>query len=219
MKDNQLSALLFAQAVAGENRVIHRVLTDAESRVVFRLRFRDRLRSGNKEVQPRRTSGRRSVPPLIPTKDSAPLRAHKALRLPQINNNADTRRWRRRFTRAARQSRIGCEDRGRLKVTLIGPSFVRNISKLAPRDFTLDAVSLAVKSYELMIDGLLIGKRNRRSDARSLLGSTFPTAGGSSSRSFLARDTRFKKSACSTTTGSSSNSTASFMSGPRGAQS
>src|SRR5688500_19758177 len=35
MKDNQLSALLFAQAIAGENRVIHRVLTDAASRVVL----------------------------------------------------------------------------------------------------------------------------------------------------------------------------------------
>ena len=34
-RDNPLSALLFSQAFAGENRVIHRVLTDADKRIVF----------------------------------------------------------------------------------------------------------------------------------------------------------------------------------------
>ena len=34
-KDNPLASLLYSQAFAGENRVIHRVLTDADRRVVF----------------------------------------------------------------------------------------------------------------------------------------------------------------------------------------
>src|SRR5688500_20116482 len=48
-------------------------------------------------------------------------------------------------------------------VDIVKVTFDRSILRekyleVAPKDFTLDAVSLAVKSYELMIGGLLVGK-------------------------------------------------------------
>jgi len=45
-----------------------------------------------------------------------------------------------------------------VKVTFDRSSLREKYLEVAPKDFSLDAVSLTVKSYELMIDGLLVGK-------------------------------------------------------------
>ena len=158
MKDNQLSALLFAQAVAGENRVIHRVLTDAESRVVFAYDLAidsdPVTKKFNLAVLPADEAFRRSF-----LKDSAPLRAHEGFATfpksttTQTLDDGD----------AVSLELLVNRESGVKIVDVVKVTFDRSILRekyleVAPKDFTLDAVSLAVKSYELMIDGLLVGK-------------------------------------------------------------
>lgn len=156
--NNQLSALLFAQAVAGENRVIHRVLTDAESRVVFAYDLAidsdPVTKKFNLAVLPADEAFRRSF-----LKDSAPLRAHEGFATfpksttTQTLDDGD----------AVSLELLVNRESGVKIVDVVKVTFDRSILRekyleVAPKDFTLDAVSLAVKGYELMIDGLLVGK-------------------------------------------------------------
>jgi len=158
MKDNSLSSLLFAQAVAGEDRVIHRVLTDAESRVVFAydlaINSDPVTKKFNLAVLPADEAFRRSF-----LKDSAPLRAHEGFATfpksttTQTLDDGD----------AVSLELLVNRESGVKIVDVVKVTFDRSILRekyleVAPKDFTLDAVSLAVKSYELMIDGLLVGK-------------------------------------------------------------
>src|SRR5688500_10011537 len=89
MKDNSLSSLLFAQAVAGEDRVIHRVLTDAESRVVFAydlaINSDPVTKKFNLAVLPADEAFRRSF-----LKDSAPLRAQEGFETFPKSTNTQT---------------------------------------------------------------------------------------------------------------------------------
>src|SRR6185369_7767281 len=71
-----LSALLFSQAFAGEDRIIHRVLTDSDKRVVFAYDLSVSSDPVTKKfrlvVLPSDDAFRRSF-----LKDSAPVRAHE----------------------------------------------------------------------------------------------------------------------------------------------
>ena len=157
-KDNSLSALLFAQAVAGDDRIIHRVLTDSESRVVFAydlsINSDPVTRKFSLAVLPADEAFRRSF-----LKDSAPLRAHEGFATfprsttTQTLDDGD----------AVSLELLVNRESGVKIVDVVKVTFDRSILRekyleVAPRDFTLDAVSLAVKGYELMIDGLLVGK-------------------------------------------------------------
>ena len=65
-----------------------------------------------------------------------------------------------------------------VKVTFDRSSLRENYLEAAPRDFTLDAVTLSVKSYELSIDGTLIGKsKSKIGCAGSLLWIYIPDRG------------------------------------------
>jgi len=158
IKDNSLSGLLFAQAIAGDNRVIHRVLTDAERHVIFAYDLAINSDPVTKKfslaVLPADEAFRRSF-----LKDSAPLRAHEGFATfpksttPQTLDDGD----------AVSLELLVNHESGVKIVDVVKVTFDRSILRekyleIAPKDFSLEAVSLAVKSYELMIDGLLVGK-------------------------------------------------------------
>lgn len=177
-KDNVLAALLYSQAFAGENRVIHRVLTDAERRVVFAYDLAINSDPVTKKfsvvVLPADEAFRRSF-----LKDSAPLRAHEGFAT---------------FPKSTTQQTLDDGDAVSLEllvnresgvkvVDVVKVTFDRSILRehyleAAPRDFTLDAVALTVKTYELTIDGTLVGKsKSKIGCAGSLLWIYIPDRG------------------------------------------
>lgn len=154
-----LSALLFSQAYAGENRIIHRVLTDAERRIVFAYDLSVSSDPVTKKfrlvVLPADEAFRRSF-----LRDDAPVRAHESFATfpkstaPQTLDDGD----------AVSLELLVNRDSGVKIIDVVKVTFDRSILRenyldAAPKDFSIDAVSsMAVKSYELSIDGVLIGK-------------------------------------------------------------
>ncbi|HET9527276.1 MAG TPA: hypothetical protein VFO99_13975 [Pyrinomonadaceae bacterium] len=178
MKENSLSALLFAQAVAGEDRVIHRVLTDADRRVVFAYDLAINSDPVTKKfslaVLPADEAFRRSF-----LKDSAPLRAHEGFATfpksttPQTLDDGDAVSLELLVNRELDVKIVDV-----VKVTFDRSLLRENYLDAPPKDFTLDAVSLAVKSYELTIDGTLVGKsKSKIGCAGSLLWIYIPDRG------------------------------------------
>ena len=92
-------------------------------------------------------------------KESAPLRAHEGFATfpksttTQTLDDGD----------AVSLELLVNRESGEKIIDVVKVTFDRSILRekyleVAPKDFTLDAVSLAVKGYDLMIDGLLVGK-------------------------------------------------------------
>ena len=178
LKANSLSALLFAQAIAGDNRVIHRVLTDSERRVVFAYDLSVHSDPLTKKfsvvVLPADEAFRRSF-----LKDSAPLRAHEGFATfpnsttPQTLDDGDAVSLELLVNRES-----GVKIVDVVKVTFDRSTLREKYLEVAPKDFTLDAVSLAVKSYEVLIDGTLVGKsKSKIGCAGSLLWIYIPDRG------------------------------------------
>ena len=173
-----LSALLFSQAFAGEDRIIHRVLTDAERRVVFAYDLSVSSDPVSKKfrlvVLPADEAFRRLF-----LKDNAPLRAHESFATfprstaPQTLDDGD----------AVSLELLVNRDSGVKIIDVVKVTFDRSILRenyldAAPKDFTLDAVSMTVKSYELSIDGVLVGKsKSKIGCAGSLLWFYVPDRG------------------------------------------
>lgn len=153
-----LSALLFSQAFAGEDRIIHRVLTDSDKRVVFAYDLAVSSDAVTKKfrlvVLPADEAFRRSF-----LKDNAPLRAHESFATfprstaPQTLDDGDAVSLELLVNRES-----GVKIVDVVKVTFDRSILRENYLEAAPKDFTIDAGSLAIKSYELSIDGVLIGK-------------------------------------------------------------
>jgi hypothetical protein len=158
LRNSPLSALLFAQAFAGDNRVIHRVLTDAERRVVFAYDLAINSDPETKKfrlaVLPADEAFRRSF-----LKDSAPLRAHEGFATfpkstsPQTLDDGDAVSLELLVNRES-----GVKIVDVVKVTFDRSTLRENYLDVAPKDFTLDAVSLSINNYELTIDGYLVGR-------------------------------------------------------------
>jgi hypothetical protein len=173
-----LSALLFSQAFAGEDRIIHRVLTDSERRVVFAYDLSLSSDPVTKKfrlvVLPADEAFRRSF-----LKESAPVRAHESFATfpkstaPQTLDDGDAVSL---VLLVNHESGVKIVDV--VKVTFDRSILRENYLESAPKDFTLDAVSLAIKSYELSIDGVLIGKsKSKLGCAGSLLWFYVPDRG------------------------------------------
>lgn len=173
-----LSALLFSQAFAGEDRIIHRVLTDSERRVVFAYDLSVSSDPVTKKfrlvVLPADEAFRRSF-----LRDSAPARAHESFATfpkstpPQMLDDGDAVSLELLVNREA-----GLKIIDVVKVTFDRSILRENYLDSAPKDFTLDAVSLAIKSYELSIDGVLVGKsKSKLGCAGSLLWFYVPDRG------------------------------------------
>ena len=177
MKENPLSASLFSQAFA-EDRVIHRVLTDSERRVVFAYDLAIHSDPVTKKfslvVLPADEAFRRSF-----LKDSAPLRAHEGFATfqkstsPQTLDDGDAVSLELLVNRES-----GVKIVDVVKVTFDRSTLREKYLETAPKDFTLDALALSVKSYELRIDGTLVGKsKSKLGCAGSLLWLYIPDRG------------------------------------------
>ena len=153
-----LAALLYAQAFAGNNRVIHRVITDAEQNVVFGYDLwvsADPLtKKFSLAVLPADEAFRRSF-----LKDFTPLRPSSAFATfpksttPQTLDDGD----------AVSLDLLVNAESGVKIVDVVSVTFDRSTLReshpeSAPKDFTLDAVELGVKNYSLLINGNLVNK-------------------------------------------------------------
>ena len=161
-----LASLLYSQAFAGENRIIHRVITDSQQNVVFGY---DLLVSADPitkkfslVVLPADEAFRRTF-----VKDSTPLRPNGPFATfpksttPQTLDDGD----------AVSLELLVNNDSGVKIVDVVSVTFDRTRFRdggleSAPKDFTLDAVELAVKNYRLSINGTVV------SSSKSTIGVT-----------------------------------------------
>lgn len=157
-ESKSLAALLFSQAFTGENRIIHRVLTDAQQNVVFGYDLwvsSDPIsRKFKLAVLPADEAFRRTF-----LKDNAPLQPGSTFATfpkstsPQTLDDGD----------AVSLELLVNQESGVKIVDVVSVTFDRatlreNYLEPAPKDFTLDAVSLGVKNYSLLINGTLVNK-------------------------------------------------------------
>lgn len=159
LPDSQsLAALLYAQTFTGENRIIHRVITDAQQNVIFGydlLVSADPLtKKFSLVVLPADEAFRRSF-----LKDSTPPRPNSSFATfpnstsPQTLEDGD----------AVSLELLVNHESGVKIVDVVSVTFDRSTLRESylesvPKDFTLDAVALGVKNYSLMINGTLVGK-------------------------------------------------------------
>jgi hypothetical protein len=155
---SSLAALLYAQAFAGENRIIHRVLTDAQQNVVFGYDLWVNADPITKKfsvvVLPADEAFRRSF-----LKDFTPLRSNSAFATfpksttPQTLDDGD----------AVSLELLVNHESGAKIVDVVSVTFDRTTLRdshleSAPKDFTLDAVALGVKNYSLLVNGNEVSK-------------------------------------------------------------
>ena len=163
---NSLTALLYAQAFAGENRIIHRVLTDAQQNVVFGYDLWISADAITKKfsvaVLPADEAFRRSF-----LKDSTTPRANSSFATflksttPQTLDDGD----------AVSLELLVNHESGAKIVDVVSVTFDRSRLReshleAVPKDFTLDAVALGVKNYSLLLNG------NEVSKSKSSIGCT-----------------------------------------------
>lgn len=153
-----LAALLYSQAFAGENRIIHRVITDAQQNVVFGYDLWVSADPVTKKfslaVLPADEAFRRSF-----LKDFTPLRPNSAFATfpksttPQTLDDGDA---------VSLELLVNAESGVKI-IDVVSVTFDRSVLReghleSAPKDFTLDAVALGVKHYSLLMNGNLVSK-------------------------------------------------------------
>jgi hypothetical protein len=156
-----LAASLYAQAFTGENRIIHRVLTDAQQNVVFGYDLWVSADPITKKfsvaVLPADEAFRRSF---LKNVNGAFATFPKST-TPQTLDDGD----------AVSLELLVNQESGAKIVDVVSVTFDRtrlrenNIESL-PKDFTLDAVALGVKKYSLLLNG------NEVSKSKSSIGCT-----------------------------------------------
>ena len=152
------SAQLYSLAFSDENRIIHRILTDADQRVVFGYDLwvsSDPLtRQFRLVVLPADEAFRRSF-----LKDPNRQRAQEIFATfpkstaPQTLDDGD----------GFSLELLVNQESGLKIVDIVRVTFDRTLLRedgvgAPPKDFTLDAVAMAVEGYELFIDGTSVGK-------------------------------------------------------------
>lgn len=172
-----LAALLYAQAFAGENRIIHRVLTDSERRVVFAYNlviYADPIaRKFSLTVLPADEAFRRSF-----LKDFTPLRSNQTLATfsesaaPQTLDDGD----------AVSLELLVNQESGVKIIDVVTLTFDRprqreNFLESVPKDFTLDAIALKVNNSSLSINGTLVSKSKSSGCSGALLWFYVPERG------------------------------------------
>jgi hypothetical protein len=155
---NSLAALLYARAFSGEDRIIHRVLTDADQNVVFGydlwISADPIAKKFSVAVLPADEAFRRSF-----LKDYSPPRPNSAFTTfpksttPQTLDDGD----------AVSLELLVNHESGAKIVDVVSVTFDRTTLResnleSAPKDFTLDAVALGVKNYILLINGNEVSK-------------------------------------------------------------
>ena len=153
-----LAALLYAQAFAGENRIIHRVITDAEQNVVFGYDLWVSADPITKKfslaVLPADEAFRRSfLKDFTPPRPSSAFATFPKSTTPQTLDDGD----------AVSLDLLVNAESGVKIVDVVSVTFDRSTLRdshpeSAPKDFTLEAVALGVKNYSLLINGNLVNK-------------------------------------------------------------
>lgn len=152
------ASLLNSQAFAGQNRIIHRVLTDAQQNVVFGYDLWISADPITKKfsiaVLPADEEFRRSfLKDLAPPGATSTFATFPKSTTPQTLDDGD----------AVSLELLVNHESGVKIVDVVRVTFDRsrlreNNLDSAPKDFTLDAVALAVKNYSLKINGSLVTK-------------------------------------------------------------
>ena len=166
---NSLAALLYSQAFAGENRIIHRVLTDAQKNVVFGYDLWVNADPITKKfslaVLPADEAFRRTfLKDFTPSRTTSSFATFPKSTTPQTLDDGD----------AVSLDLLVNNESGVRIVDVVSVTFDRaslresNLES-APKDFTLDAVELAVKNYSLTINGNLVGRSKSRIGASGAL--------------------------------------------------
>jgi len=149
---NSLAALLYSQAFAGNNRIIHRVLTDAQNNVVFGYDLWISSDPISKKfsiaVLPADEAFRRTF-----LKPNGSFATFPKSTTPQTLDDGD----------AVSLDLLVNNESGVRIVDVVSVTFDRatlreGYLESAPKDFTLDAVALSMKNYSLTINGNLVGK-------------------------------------------------------------
>jgi len=158
MATQSLASLLYSQALAGENRIIHRVLTDANSRVIFGydlwVNSDPITRKFRLAVMPADEAFRRTF-----LKESSASRGGDSFATfpksiaPQTLDDGDAV-----SLELLVNQQLGMKIVDVVKVTFDRSTLRDSTPENKPRDFSLDAVSLAMKGYQLLIDGKVVGK-------------------------------------------------------------
>ena len=153
-----LASLLYSQAVAGENRIIHRVLTDAQQNVVFgydlQITADPITRKFSLAVLPADEVFRRTfLKDYTTPRPNGSFATFPKSTTPQTLDDGD----------AVSLELLVNNESGVKIVDVVSVTFDRatlreGYLESAPKDFTLDAVSLGVKNYSLLINGTLINK-------------------------------------------------------------
>ena len=172
-----LAALLYAQAFAGDDRVIHRVLTDSERRVVFAYNLAVNAdpieRKFRLTVLPADEAFRRSF-----MKDFTPLKTNQALATfptstaPQTLDDGD----------AVSLELLVNQESGVKIIDVVTLTFDRTrlreqYLESIPKDFTLDAVALKIKNSSLSINGSVVSKSKSSGCSGALLWFYVPERG------------------------------------------
>jgi hypothetical protein len=157
-ESKSLASLLYSQAFAGENRIIHRVLTDAQQNVVFGYDLWVSADPSSKKfslaVLPADEAFRRTfLKDYTPLRPNGPFATFPKSTSPQTLDDGD----------AVSLELLVNNESGVKIVDVVSVTFDRstlreNHLESAPKDFTLDAVELGVKNYSLLINGTLVSK-------------------------------------------------------------
>lgn len=157
-ESKSLASLLYSQAFTGENRIIHRVLTDAEQNVVFGydlwVSADPNTRKFSLAVLPADEAFRRTfLKDYTPLRPNGPFATFPKSTTPQTLDDGD----------AVSLELLVNNESGVKIVDVVSVTFDRSTLRgshleSAPKDFTLDAVELGVKNYSLLINGTLVNK-------------------------------------------------------------
>lgn len=173
-----LPAALNSQALAGEGRIIHRVLTDSEGRVIFGydlwIESDPSSKKFNFAVLPSDQAFRnRFLKESARHQGDAVFATFPKSSAKQSLDDGDAVSLELLVNREA-----GVKIIDVVKVTFDRSSFRESAPEAPPKDFTLDAVVLAIKSYQLLIDGDLVAHgRSTVKCAGSLLWFYVPDGG------------------------------------------
>ena len=158
VEGKSLEALLYAQAFTGENRIIHRVITDAQQNVVFGYDLWVNADPITKKfslaVLPADEAFRRSfLKDFTPLRSNSPFATFPKSTTPQTLDDGD----------AVSLDLLVNAESGVKIVDVVSVTFDRSTLREShleslPKDFTLDAVALGVKNYSLLINGSLVSK-------------------------------------------------------------
>jgi len=157
-ESKSLASLLYSQAFTGENRIIHRVITDAQQNVVFGydlwVSADPNTRKFSLAVLPADEAFRRTfLKDYTPLRPNGPFATFPKSTTPQTLDDGD----------AVSLELLVNNESGVKIVDVVSVTFNRESLReshleSAPKDFTLDAVELGVKNYSLLINGTLVNK-------------------------------------------------------------